>query len=239
MARTAARKAPSVTDEAIARITGEISRGRWRPGDRLPREAELAAELGLSRSSLREAVRALSLVRVLDVRQGDGTYVTSLEPGLLMDSIGFVTQLLTDQTVAELYEVRRLLEPAAAALAAARIDDEQRRALAGELERMNAASGVEELVEADAAFHRVIANAARNGVLASLLESLSTRTMSARLWRAHTEEGVLDATRAEHARIYEAVVAGDVELARIVAGAHVANSEHWLRTDLAEAPPEA
>lgn len=222
----------SRTDDAIARITGLIASGRWGPGDRLPAEAELAAQLGLSRNSLREAVRALCLVRVLDVRQGDGTYVTSLEPGLLVSSMSSVSSLLPDHTLLEVFEVRRLLEPAAAALAAVRMDESGRLALGIQMERMRAAAGVDELVEADAEFHRVLARAARNGVLASLLESLSVRTMMARLWRARTEDGVLDATRAEHVRIYEAVVAGDPELARTVAAAHVANSEHWLRTDL-------
>lgn len=227
------------TDEAIERITQQIAAGRWRPGDRLPKEAELAAELGLSRNSLREAVRALSLVRVLDVRQGDGTYVTSLEPGLLMDSLGFVAQLVQDHTLVEVFEVRRLLEPAAAAMAAVRIDQEGLALLRLELERMRAATKEEDLVEADAAFHSVIAKAAGNAVLSSLLESLSNRTMSARLWRARTLEGVLDETRNEHDRIYEAVAARDVELVRTLAAAHVANSEHFLRTDLRRAAEAA
>src|SRR4051794_23886901 len=80
----------ALTDEAIERIKGMIVSGELRPGDRLPKEADLAIRLGLSRSSLREAVRALSLIRVLDVRQGDGTYVTSLRPEVLLDTVGFV-----------------------------------------------------------------------------------------------------------------------------------------------------
>lgn len=223
----------SVTDEAIAQIRQIIVSGEWGPGSRLPRESELAARLGLSRNSLREAVRALSLLRVLEVRQGDGTYVTSLEPNLLLESTRFVTHLLGDEKVVELYEVRRLLEPAAAALAAVRIDDDGLVALRRELDRMTAASSAEELVEPDAAFHAVIARAAGNSVLSSLLESLSTRTLRARIWRGRLEAGALDATRAEHSRIYEAIAARDPELARTVAAAHVANSEHWLRADLA------
>ena len=77
----------ALTDEAIERIKEMIVSGELRPGDRLPKEADLATRLGLSRNSLREAVRALSLVRVLDVRQGDGTYVTSLRPELLLDAL--------------------------------------------------------------------------------------------------------------------------------------------------------
>src|SRR5215472_13025540 len=198
----------SVTDDAIEQIRQIIISGEWGPGSRLPRESELAARLGISRNSLREAVRALSLVRVLEVRQGDGTYVTSLEPDLLLESTRFVAHLLGDKTVVELFEVRRILEPAAA-------------------------TSAEELVEPDAAFHAVIAEAAGNSVLSSLLEGLSTRTMRARIWRGRLEAGALEATRAEHTRIYEAIAARDPELARIVAAAHVANSEHWLRADLA------
>ena len=74
------RRGPSVTEGAIDRIRELIVSGSWGPGDRLPKESELAAQLGLSRNSLREAVRALSQLRVLEVRQGDGTYVSSLEP---------------------------------------------------------------------------------------------------------------------------------------------------------------
>jgi len=223
----------SVTDDAIEQIRQIIISGEWGPGSRLPRESELAARLGISRNSLREAVRALSLVRVLEVRQGDGTYVTSLEPDLLLESTRFVAHLLGDKTVVELFEVRRILEPAAAALASVRIDEDGLIALRRELDRMTAATSAEELVEPDAAFHAVIAEAAGNSVLSSLLEGLSTRTMRARIWRGRLEAGALDATRAEHARIHEAIAARDPELARTVAAAHVANSEHWLRADLA------
>src|SRR5262249_24946798 len=108
----------SLTDEAIDRIKQMITAGDLRPGDRLPREADLAERLGLSRSSLREAVRALSLIRVLAVRQGDGTYVTSLEPRLLLDAMAFIVDFHRDDTVLQFFEVRRILEPAAAAMAA-------------------------------------------------------------------------------------------------------------------------
>ena len=73
-----------VTDVAIDKIKDMIISGELAPGDRLPKEAELAQRLGLSRSSLREAVKALCLIRVLDVRQGDGTYVTRLDSELLL-----------------------------------------------------------------------------------------------------------------------------------------------------------
>src|SRR6202171_2729723 len=117
------RRGPSVTEGAIDKIRELIVSGSWGPGDRLPKESELAAQLGLSRNSLREAVRALSQLRVLEVRQGDGSYVSSLEPDLLLESTGFISHLLLGDTALALYEVRRILEASAAALAAARIDE--------------------------------------------------------------------------------------------------------------------
>src|SRR4030081_2659251 len=101
-------------------VTGEPG-----PGDRLPKENALAERLGLSRNSLREAVRALSLIRVLDVRQGDGTYVTSLQPDILLDTLGFMIDFHRDNSVLHLLEVRRILEPAATALAALKMSDDQ------------------------------------------------------------------------------------------------------------------
>src|SRR6188472_4209126 len=129
----------SVTEDAIEQIRGLVASGEWGPGTRLPREADLAKELGLSRNSLREAVRALALARVLEVRQGDGTFVSSLEPSELLEPTLLATHLLRGRTVLELFEVRRLLEPEAAAMAALRADAEILAALGVELERMVAA----------------------------------------------------------------------------------------------------
>jgi DNA-binding FadR family transcriptional regulator len=222
----------SVTDEATDKIRELIVSGRWGPGDRLPPEAELAAQLGLSRNSLREAVRALSLVRVLEVRQGDGTYVTSLEPDLLLESTRFATHLMRNNIVLELYAVRRMLEPHAAALAAARIDEAGLQALEQELNRMIAAGTVEELVDADMEFHAVIARAAGNSVLTSLLDSLSTRTLRTRIWRGRDEAGALEVTRLEHHRIFDAIRRRDPELARAMAAVHVSSGEAWLAAHL-------
>jgi DNA-binding FadR family transcriptional regulator len=227
-----------VTDDAIDKIQKLIISGSWGPGDRLPKETELAAQLGLSRNSLREAVRALSQLRVLEVRQGDGTYVTSLEPELLLESTGFVSHLLVGESAVELFEVRRLLEGAAAALAAARTDAAGKEALRATLERMIEAETVEALVEADVDFHAVMARATGNTFLTSLLASLSSRTRRARMWRGREVDNVLDVTRDEHRRIYEAIVAGDPELARAAAMAHIASGERWLRAQLASADTE-
>ncbi|MGN0148213.1 MAG: FadR/GntR family transcriptional regulator, partial [Arthrobacter koreensis] len=111
----------AVTDEAITKIKAMLISGELKAGDRVPPEKELSERLGLSRSSLREAVKALELARVLDVRRGDGTYVTSLEPAILMETMSFVVDLHQERAAAELLEVRRILEPGSASLAARRI----------------------------------------------------------------------------------------------------------------------
>src|SRR5207245_3924455 len=95
------------------------------------------------------------------------------------------------------------------------------------------AQGVEELVEADVAFHAVIARATGNPVLTSLLASLATRTLRVRLWHGRTADDALEVTREEHRRIYEAIMQGDPELARAAAPAHIAIGERWLRAPLA------
>ena len=222
----------AVTDEAIEKLKEMIVSGQLRPGDRLPREADLATDLGLSRSSLREAVRALSLVRILDVRQGDGTYVSSLAADTLLDALGFIVEFHHDASVLELLEVRRILEPAASARAATRIDDEALAELEQVLNRSTLDSSVEDLVKNDLEFHRAIAVASGNTVLASLIENLSGPTQRARVWRGITQEGALARTLAEHRAIFDAIRAHDPDLARTWATVHIAGVEDWIRTTL-------
>ncbi len=223
----------ALTDEAIEKVKQMIISGRVRPGGKLPREADLAAELGLSRSSLREAVRALSLINVLDVRQGDGTYATSLEPALLLETLSFVADFHRDDTVLDFLEVRRVLEPAATALAAARMPDSDRAALGALVEAASASMPVEEFVAADMEFHRLIAAGSGNAVLASLVDKMSVPTARVRVWRGVTEPRARERTLAEHQAIYAAIVQRDAELARSSATVHIAGIESWLQTALA------
>ena len=111
--------AAPLTEAAIEQVRTLISTGDLVPGQRLPPEAELAESLGTSRSTVREAVRALVTARVLDVRRGDGTFVTSLRPELLLAGIGAAADLLQEGFTLELVQVRRILEPAATAMATA------------------------------------------------------------------------------------------------------------------------
>ncbi|MCL6733883.1 FadR/GntR family transcriptional regulator [Streptomyces neyagawaensis] len=222
----------AVTDEAIEKIKDMIVSGALRPGDRLPKESELAADLGLSRNSLREAVRALSLIRILDVRQGDGTYVTSLDPQLLLEALSFVVDFHRDDTVLEFLAVRRILEPAATAMAALRISEQQLDALGAQLDKLGDDPSVEELVACDLEFHKGIVQSSGNSVLCSLLDGLSGPTTRARVWRGLTQENAVSRTLHEHRAILAALRDRDAEAARSWATVHIASIEQWLRSSL-------
>ena len=226
----------SLTDEAINKIKQMIVSGELRPGDRLPREADLAERLGLSRNSLREAVRALSMINVLDVRQGDGTYVTTLEPSLLLDAMAFVVDFHRDDTVLQFFEVRRILEPAAAAMAASAMSEEDAGNLRTFLDELGAAPTVEDLVAHDIEFHRRIAAGSGNRVLCSLIEGLSGPTLRARIWRGLTQQDAVARTLDEHRLICDAIAGRQPEIARAWATVHVAGVEEWLRRSLDEQP---
>jgi GntR family transcriptional regulator, transcriptional repressor for pyruvate dehydrogenase complex len=223
----------SLTDKAIGRIRELIQAGELPPGSKLPPEQQLAAELGLSRNLMREAVKALVVARVLEIRRGDGTYVTSLEPRLLLAGLGSAVELLQGDTVLELTEVRRLFEPDAVGLAASRISAAGLEEVAWHLDAMRAAKDdVELLNEHDAAFHHAVIAATGNQTLASLLEGISSRTVRARVWRGMIDDDAADRTLAEHEAIYEALSAGDAMLAHATALVHVGTTEKWLREHL-------
>lgn len=222
--------AAPLTEMAIDKIRGLIINGDLPPGARLPPEQELANQLGSSRNTTREAVRALVTARVLDVRRGDGTYVTSLRPELLLEGIGFAVELMQEESALELIEARKALEPAVTELAAERIDEDALAQLRHHLALMRAADGdTEDLVAHDQDFHETVATAAQNPTMASMLRGISSGTLRARVWRGILEEDASSRTVAEHEAIYAALAAGDPAVARAAALVHVATTERFLR----------
>jgi GntR family transcriptional repressor for pyruvate dehydrogenase complex len=212
-----------------------IISGRYPSGAKLPPEAELAAELGLSRNTAREAVRALSTARVLDVRRGDGTYVTSLRPELLLEGIAFAVDLMHEESGLELLQVRRILEPAATALAATNISEDALDNLAKTLAMMQASGAdLEEFVRYDADFHAEVAAASGNQTLASMLNGVSSSSFHARVWQGVINSDAIARTILEHDHILDALRAGDVELARAAALTHVSTTEGFMKQMLAK-----
>ena len=171
----------ALPDQIAARLIALITERQLKAGDRLPPERELAATMGVSRSSLREALRALAMLGVAEMRHGDGTYLTALDPEALMRPVGLVLAL-SDAGLEELFEARKLVEPGLAALAAERISDED----AAELLPLRARRSPAALEDPEAfmwARHRA-ARADRprgdNAVLSRLLDSIAGMGIASR-----------------------------------------------------------
>jgi GntR family transcriptional repressor for pyruvate dehydrogenase complex len=223
------RTRTSVTDDAITSIRQMILTGALAPGDRLPPEDDLAANLGLSRTSLREAVRALTVLGVIVTRQGDASYITSLGPELLLGALGLAVELQREETMPDLVAVRRILEPAAAAMAARRITDEELARLRSVLHPAGD-ERVSKYVELDREFHHTIAQASGNDLLLALLDGLTEPTMRIQAWGGLSRPLALDQGVREHLAIVEALETRDADLARAAATVHVAGLESWARS---------
>ncbi|MCU1405845.1 MAG: GntR family transcriptional regulator [Glaciihabitans sp.] len=224
----------SQTDVVIQGVKQMITTGRLQAGSRLPIEKDLAAELAVSRGSLREGVRALAMMGVLETRQGDGTYVTSLHPNLLLAPMGFMVDLQTPTNSAHLQAVRRILESEAAGRAATRMNEEQlaeASAVLDTAESLLVADGdsdYEAIMETDIAFHRIIAAASGNPALDALIEALASRTVRGRLWRAISDGGAMEETQREHRAILAELLAREPERARIRMSNHLLGVEEFL-----------
>jgi GntR family transcriptional repressor for pyruvate dehydrogenase complex len=155
--------------EQIRRLIGS---GALKPGDLLPPERELAEKLGVGRSSIRDAVRTLEVMGILEPRQGHGTVVRDLSADALVVPLASVLQNKR-VLVSDLLDVRRMIEPGLAARAAANATEEEMRYMAAVLERHEAKLGRgEEAVDEDSEFHYAIAMAARNAVVLRVLDVL-------------------------------------------------------------------
>ncbi len=226
-------KTRSQTDVVLYGIKDMILDGTLSAGSRLPTEPELSAQLGVSRSSLREGVRALSAMGVLETRQGSGTYVTSLDPSLLMLPMSFLVDLQRPQAASDLQAVRRVLETFAAQEATRHITEDELAEAKGWLDRMQEAAESDAtdhrlFIECDSGFHRVIARASRNTVLEALILALTSETLRGRLWRASHDAGAERSTVAEHAAIYEALRSGSPEHAALRMANHILGVESYL-----------
>lgn len=167
MALVPVKRSPLV-DQVVQRLLAEVTSGAWPVGHRLPSETTLAATLGVGRSTVREAIRALVGAGVLATRQGLGVFVASARP------VENLEQRLRRADLLEAYEVRGSLEVTAARLAARRRTAQDLERLEAALDRrMRARDGTaQELVDADLAFHQAVVAAAWNSVLSDVYEAL-------------------------------------------------------------------
>ncbi len=196
----------------IDQITRSILTGRMRPGDHLPSEPELSEQFGVSRTVVREAIKALTMQGLVDVVPGRGTIITQPPIETVVNSLQLIIKL-EDHSFDDLIEARRLLEVPIARLAARNAQAENIDALAANLEGMRSSTDdIEAFVRYDTAFHAELANATQNIVLRVLVQPIVHLLQASRetLVRVpHVAYRALDF----HQHIYEAVIAHDPEAA--------------------------
>ena len=218
----------SVTVRAIDSIRTMISSGQLSPGDQLPPEHELAESLGVSRGSLREAVRALSQINVLDVRRGDGTYVASLEPKELLSGLIFAIELLQASGLTEVLEVRRLLLPPAAALAAQRVTGQQLSDLRALIDELEDAVEPDNVANLHRRFQALVGDATGNETLSSILRALQLRGENVRRTWLNSDPTIHDVALAHQRLLLDALERGDSEMARSIATVQVDERKRWI-----------
>ncbi len=170
----------SALDTALRALRRAIGTGEFAPRERLPSEAELGARLGVSRSSLREAIRMLAALGVLVVRHGSGTYVADLRAADIISSLHLTVGLLPLDGLLELYELRRILEAHATGQAAARRSDEVMPVLDGILTELELLDDPTRASELDGQFHTLVDEAAGNPALFALLSVFRSRGRTTR-----------------------------------------------------------
>lgn len=210
-------------------FSGEVT-----PGDRLPSERSLAESFGVGRSAVREALKSLSLIGLVDVRQGDGTYLKKPDSELLPRVIEWGL-LLGERRVIDLIEARKVVEVACARFAAERRDDDDIADLKQLLEEMAEAEGdVEAFVEADISFHLRIAQSAKSTVLSDMLSGIQAllRVWIRRVIEAAGESG---SSHMEHIPVLDAVIAGDGDAASDAMSLHMEMAGNRLFDSLQDA----
>ncbi len=211
-----------LAEEVAYKLIQMIAEGRLRPGDKLPAERALREALGVGRPTIREALRALHMMNILEVRHGDGTYVTSLEPGKLTEPFEVLLSL-GSINIEDLFEVRDIVETAAAELAARRTDEEETQRLEGILqEAVKAFHDPERFMRADIELHETIFRVTRNPLLVSMARIVQGFAKASRQITSllpETRKQVL----ADHREIVNAIKQNDPEAAREAMRVHLQN----------------
>jgi GntR family transcriptional repressor for pyruvate dehydrogenase complex len=202
------------------RLLELLTSGDIAPGTRLPPERQLAATLEVGRSAVREALAALEVLGIVDVRPGSGTYLRGSVSELLPQSLSW-GMLIGERSTTELIEVRGALEIYSARLAAERMPAEAVDRLAGHLDRMRRnAADPPAFVEADLQFHHELASSVDNTVLLDLLQIIRSLL---RVWADRAVEDPAEIERAleEHTAVFEAVAARDGDRAASAMAVHM------------------
>ncbi|MCD4852040.1 FCD domain-containing protein [Arthrobacter sp. AK01] len=219
----------NAVETAMEGLRNKIASGELAAGQKCPPEAELSAQLGVSRSSLREAVRAMSALGVMESRHGSGTYVSSLDPTVVLQNFALLVDLLPLDRLLELFEIRRLLESHAAATTAANATPEDLTELMALVASMEAAVDPTEYAELDSRFHEAVCRAKGNSTLSTLVRVFRSRGDHFHIYDGEEGEIVRANSTAGHRAIASAIVDRDPTSAATAMAAHIAQTESLLK----------
>lgn len=213
------RKPRKLPEQIADKLREMIIQEEMKTGSKLPAEAELMNRFGVSRSTVREAVKILQTERIVDIRQGQGTFLCAM-PGLAQDPLGlrFADQ---DELIAQLLETRLLIEPGVAALAAQRRKEEDLSAMKVLLDKMdNAYLHGEDYTPYDAEFHSIVARCTGNDVVGRLLPTIH-ESIQAGYHHTQRVEGSYQRASQCHLEMYRGIMEHDSERARQAAQRHM------------------
>lgn len=199
-------------EDVANHICERIRTDRWRAGDRIPPETELAKEFDVSRSTVREAIRSLQIAGVLRSKAGSGSFVTE-NAAMILQTRELAAIMGDREHLYDLVQARYILEPQMAALAAKQASAEEKIHLRYLVDRMAEQKGRFSLMSAGHAFHMELARMSHNVVLDGFYQSAAGQLRSMRVLESLTEEVYCEGIE-EHRQIAEAVAAGDSQLAK-------------------------
>jgi GntR family transcriptional regulator, transcriptional repressor for pyruvate dehydrogenase complex len=209
-------KTKKIYEEIVDQIRIQVTSGQLQPGDRLPSERDLAEQLNVSRASVREALSALEMMGLIEIRSGEGTFISNINFDSVVTPLSWVLSMEKD-TIFELLEVRKIIEGQAVALAAKRFNSENLRELEDSLKAMYEDLQTGQLGEdADHRFHYAITKASQNKILLRLMNAISDtmhQTLKASRIRLYEGKGMPERLFQEHRLVFEAIKNQDSEAA--------------------------
>ncbi len=208
-------------EQIVQQIEETIVKGELKPGDQLPAERDLAQRFGVSRTAVREAVKALREKGLVEAYSGRGTFITDGTTQAVRQSLDLMVKIGQSEGSAHLAEVRAILEPEIAALAASRIQESEVATMREAVAVMDKAGhDPDAYIEADLDFHLALAEGAANPLILSLLDSIVGLLREQRI-RIFRVPGGPERGQIYHKRILEAVEHHDAEKARAAMKAHL------------------
>ena|SRR3984957_1417254 len=208
-------------EQIVKQIEESITSGELKEGDQLPAERELAQQFGVSRTAVREAVKTLREKGLVEAYPGRGTFITNGTARGIQQTLDRMIRSGQAEGTAHLTEVREILEPEIAALAAQRVDEEMLSAMREAIAVMDAArKDSEAFIEGDLDFHLALAEAAANPLILSLIDSIVGLLREQRT-RTYFVEGGPERGQYHHRRILEAIEHRDAVGAREAMRAHL------------------